>query len=487
MPNWANLMLTKQGKVLQAKAIAGSTLTITKMKLGSGIIPDGVSPEDLTDLIQPKQALGLTAISVNGGLAKIQSIVTNAELSEGYYIRECGVFANDPDVGEIMYAIMTDTSPDFLPSASSSVVISEEFSINVVTENMANITAIIDPEGIVTVANARKIAEDKVTEHNEDTEAHPNDFNLKGITIGKDNVIATKKGDLLTLLAGKGINLLSDIKNKIITIVGKSKNAWNPNEEIIAGDIRYTEDGNGPSWAYLLCKTAGTTGTVEPILEANAVVGQEINDGSVVWTVQKNSNALSLGGNLPEVFAKLDSPTFTGVPKAPTAAAGTKTDQIASCAFVTQNSIPAGTIIAVAYTGVPEGYMHCNGAAVNRTTYVNLFNKIGTTYGAGDGSTTFNLPNTVARFLEGGVGAGTYYEAGLPNITGYFPADTRDMAQGNYGGVFSQTYLNAQANGENGNSKTYKYTLDASKASNVYGASETVQPPAITVIYCIKY
>lgn len=487
MPNWANLMLTKQGKVLQAKAIAGSTLTITKMKLGSGIIPDGVSPEDLTDLIQPKQALGLTAISVNGGLAKIQSIVTNAELSEGYYIRECGVFANDPDVGEIMYAIMTDTSPDFLPSASSSVVISEEFSINVVTENMANITAIIDPEGIVTVANARKIAEDKVTEHNEDTEAHPNDFNLKGITIGKDSVIATKKGDLLTLLAGKGINLLSDIKNKIITIVGKSKNAWNPNEEIIAGDIRYTEDGNGPSWAYLLCKTAGTTSSVEPILEANAVVGQEINDGSVVWTVQKNSNALSLGGNLPEVFAKLDSPTFTGVPKAPTATAGTKTDQIASCAFVTQNSIPAGTIIAVAYTGVPEGYMHCNGAAVNRTTYVNLFNKIGTTYGAGDGSTTFNLPNTVARFLEGGVGAGTYYEAGLPNITGYFPADTRDMAQGNYGGVFSQTYLNAQANGENGNSKTYKYTLDASKASNVYGASETVQPPAITVIYCIKY
>ena len=151
---------------------------------------------------------------------------------------------------------------------------------------MANITAIIDPEGIVTVANARKIAEDKVTEHNEDTEAHPNDFNLKGITIGKDSVIATKKGDLLTLLAGKGINLLSDIKNKIITIVGKSKNAWNPNEEIIAGDIRYTEDGNGPSWAYLLCKTAGTTSSVEPILEANAVVGQEINDGSVVWTVQ---------------------------------------------------------------------------------------------------------------------------------------------------------------------------------------------------------
>lgn len=165
-------------------------------------------------------------------------------------------------------------------------MISEEFSINVVTENMANITAIIDPEGIVTVANARKIAEDKVTEHNEDTEAHLNDFNLKGLVIGTDAVKATKKGDLLSLVAGKGINLLSDIKNKIITIVGKSKNAWNPNEVIIDGDIRYTEDGNGPSWAYLLCKTAGTTGATEPTLANNVVVGQEINDGTVVWTVQ---------------------------------------------------------------------------------------------------------------------------------------------------------------------------------------------------------
>ena len=135
-------------------------------------------------------------------------------------------------------------------------------------------------------------------------------------------------------MAGKGINLLSDIKNKIITIVGKSKNAWNPNEEIIAGDIRYTEDGNGPSWVYLLCKTAGTTGTIEPILEANAVVGQEINDGSVVWTVQKNSNALSFAGKEADLFALLNSPDFKGTPTAPTAAKTVNNTQIATTAFV---------------------------------------------------------------------------------------------------------------------------------------------------------
>lgn len=63
---------------------------------------------------------------------------------------------------------------------------------------------------------------------------------------------------------------------------------------------------------------------------------------------------------------------------------------------------PVGTIIAYAANGaIPEGYLPCNGAAVSRTTYAALFAVIGTLYGAGDGSTTFNLPDLTDRFLEG--------------------------------------------------------------------------------------
>lgn len=143
--------------------------------------------------------------------------------------------------------------------------------------------------------------------------------------------------------------------------------------------------------------------------------------------------------------------------------------------IVGSNSV--GTIIAVAYTGVPEGYMHCNGAAVSRTTYADLFSKIGTTYGAGDGSTTFNLPNTVGKFLEGGVEAGTYYAAGLPNIIGHSIFDDafrRDNQDGN--GPEGSKWTNSQL-----------ISFDASRSSTIYGASTTVQPPAMTVIYCIKY
>lgn len=147
-------------------------------------------------------------------------------------------------------------------------------------------------------------------------------------------------------------------------------------------------------------------------------------------------------------------------------------------------SNPVGTIIAVAYTGVPEGYMHCNGAAVSRTTYANLFNEIGTTYGAGDGSTTFNLPNTVARFLEGGIGAGTYCEAGLPNITGNISAFKASIS-----GAFVGSNNTNRYDGWNDNEDEYAVStsFDASRSNSIYGASTTVQPPAMTVIYCIKY
>lgn len=66
-----------------------------------------------------------------------------------------------------------------------------------------------------------------------------------------------------------------------------------------------------------------------------------------------------------------------------------------------------GEIVAVAITGTPAGYLPCDGAAVSRTTYASLFAAIGTTWGAGNGSTTFNVPNLARRTLVGKGGSGT--------------------------------------------------------------------------------
>lgn len=73
----------------------------------------------------------------------------------------------------------------------------------------------------------------------------------------------------------------------------------------------------------------------------------------------------------------------------------------------TNELAPAGTVSMFAGASAPEGYLMCNGSAVSRTTYAALFAIVGTTYGSGDGSTTFNLPDLRQRFPIGVAASGT--------------------------------------------------------------------------------
>lgn len=152
------------------------------------------------------------------------------------------------------------------------------------------------------------------------------------------------------------------------------------------------------------------------------------------------------------------------------------------------DSIECGTVFCWGSNNIHPGArcIICNGATISRTTYSELFSKIGTTFGAGDGSTTFQIPNlSNDRFIQCSSSAGASVNAGLPNITA-----TADVAQGasyNYNatGAFTKT-----TNGNGGNwdtSANCKLNLDASRSSGVYGKSSTVQPPALKMKWYIKY
>ena len=65
------------------------------------------------------------------------------------------------------------------------------------------------------------------------------------------------------------------------------------------------------------------------------------------------------------------------------------------------NGVPAGSVFSFATTTPPSGYLECNGAAVSRSTYASLFSAISTTWGVGDGSSTFNLPDLRGQFVRG--------------------------------------------------------------------------------------
>ena len=135
------------------------------------------------------------------------------------------------------------------------------------------------------------------------------------------------------------------------------------------------------------------------------------NPAKIVKGTEIDDELVAISG---AVASKADkaSPTFTGTPAAPTASSGTSTTQIATTAFAmgaAALTAPAGEIRMWATATAPTGFLLCSGANVSRTIYAALFAVIGETFGAGDGSTTFTLPNFKNRMP---IGAGDLYAVG---------------------------------------------------------------------------
>lgn len=157
----------------------------------------------------------------------------------------------------------------------------------------------------------------------------------------------------------------------------------------------------------------------------------------------------------------------------------------------TYSPILVGEIKMYAGATAPDGYLWCNGQAVSRTTYARLFAVIGTRWGSGNGSTTFNVPDSRRRFPEGansGSEVGQYVQAGLPNITGAI--DFRGLMN-NSASVASGAFR------KYGATKEFEPTgaditggaveFDASRSNAIYGRSSTVQPASARCLYIIKY
>jgi len=98
--------------------------------------------------------------------------------------------------------------------------------------------------------------------------------------------------------------------------------------------------------------------------------------------------------------------------------------------------MPPGAMLEYGGSTAPDGFLLCNGAAVSRSTYLALFTAIGTAYGAGDGSTTFNVPNKIDRV---GVGAGSSYARGATG--GAASATTSSAGSHNHTGVVTGTAI----------------------------------------------
>jgi phage-related tail fiber protein len=145
------------------------------------------------------------------------------------------------------------------------------------------------------------------------------------------------------------------------------------------------------------------------------------------------------------------------------------------------NPILPGTIAYVGMNSTPTGWLKANGAAVSRTTYAALFAAIGTTYGAGDGSTTFNLPDLRGEFPRGwddgrGVDSGRSIGTAQDDA---FKSHSHATRWWPSGGTATITYPGLP--GHSGGS-----TTNSGHRNQSEGGDET-RPRNIALLACIKF
>lgn len=151
MANFNSAVLTDKGINLLAKAQAGrTTIQFTKAATGNGSYTLGEKLNDRTALKEQKQQFLINSKSViNNSTLYLRFIITNKQengnLDVGYYVKEVGIFANDPDEGEILYAIATAVNEqwDYLPAYNNLIpsTITMEFYTEVHNASTVNIVA----------------------------------------------------------------------------------------------------------------------------------------------------------------------------------------------------------------------------------------------------------------------------------------------------------------------------------------------------------
>lgn len=156
-------------------------------------------------------------------------------------------------------------------------------------------------------------------------------------------------------------------------------------------------------------------------------------------------------------------------------------------ADASQRLVPVGALI-MGPVNTMAGFLLCNGQAVSRTDYAALYNVIGTAFGFGDGSTTFNVPDYRGCFLRGlgGDSAADMYTKqamGLPNITGN--VISQEDGRTRVSGAFYRSGGSSDRPSYASNGGIV--SMDASRSNSVYGAANEVRPVNFAINYFIKF
>ena len=308
---------------------------------------------------------------------------------------------------------------------------------------------------------------------------------INNITIGTGDIVidATKipmdNGSESTVFVGPKIN---DIDNFAVHKTGdeqiQGKKTFKSVIESIEAGVSIVGQNNS---SYQI-RTGGNASDELIIIDSN----KTSNGNNTIFNVNQQKTI------------KIGSTSYSNVELGYDVDDASNSRELATTKWVnSNNAVPVGTVISYAGKSTPKNYLFCDGSAISRNDYKELFDVIGTDYGTGDGSTTFNLPNLIDKFIQGNITSAIERDSSIPAHYHGFGYNNEDNA-GKFTAVSNSETLNLKPNSGtrdwNGSHGGGVYNGDATTAEcnmittlENYTSDLVVQPPALTMRYCIKY
>lgn len=285
--------LTAKGAALYAKVQTGIELHFTRIAMGDGDL-GSIQAINLNALISEKVSLAVTELEVlSGGMASIGGVMQPSDVVVGFFWKELGVFATDPDAGEILYWYgNAGAQSEWIPPNGGGTIVEKHINVNPIVGNATNVTATIDESLIyVTV---------------QDLQIHEKDYTLQipyaGVTAGAANTYAIAAPVITVLTAGMAVSVKFNLDSTGTSTLNwcglgakpiKKANGANATNLKASGIYTLRYDGT----AFILQGEGGEYGTATAAdVRAPKTIGTDA--GIVVGTAADNGPTVSETINL---------------------------------------------------------------------------------------------------------------------------------------------------------------------------------------------